>query len=46
MRNFYIYAHMKISDGTPFYIGKGYGRRAFRKNNRSKTQRKRFQILK
>lgn len=35
MKNFYIYAHIKIEDGEIFYIGKGCGNRAGKTTKRS-----------
>lgn len=32
---YYVYIHYKEDDDTPFYVGKGCGRRAFRKVGRS-----------
>ncbi|MBK7819460.1 MAG: hypothetical protein IPJ60_19405 [Sphingobacteriaceae bacterium] len=32
---YYIYLHVRLTDGQPFYIGKGSGKRAFVKRNRS-----------
>lgn len=32
---FYTYAHFKGSDGSPFYVGKGMGRRAFNEQDRN-----------
>jgi hypothetical protein len=33
--NYYIYLHIKLSTGEPFYVGKGKDNRAFVKRNRS-----------
>ena len=35
MNDFYIYAHYKPDDDTPFYIGKGRRKRAYQKYGRS-----------
>jgi hypothetical protein len=32
---YYIYLHIKLDTGEPFYIGKGSGRRAYQKRSRS-----------
>ena len=34
-RKYYVYAHKKKQDGEIFYIGKGVGRRAYKKTGRS-----------
>ena len=34
MTRFYIYIHRK-PDGTPFYVGKGHGKRAYKRTNRN-----------
>jgi len=34
-QNFYIYEHLKLSDNSVFYVGKGCNRRAFQKANRN-----------
>jgi len=33
--NYYVYLHIKLTNGEPFYVGKGKGRRAFNRSNRS-----------
>jgi hypothetical protein len=36
MNNYYIYLHINLITGEPFYVGKGKNKRAFSKNKRSK----------
>ena len=35
MNKFYVYAHFKPGESTPFYIGKGFGYRAYKKTGRA-----------
>lgn len=35
MNKFYVYLHLKNDDKTPFYVGKGFGNRAYRKVSRN-----------
>lgn len=35
MTEYYVYAHIKMSDGSVFYVGKGKGRRAYAKSGRN-----------
>ncbi len=35
MSKYYVYLHKKATDGTPFYVGKGSGKRAHAHHNRS-----------
>jgi hypothetical protein len=36
MNKYYVYIHIKETDGSPFYVGKGKDKRAYRTINRSK----------
>ena len=47
MKEYYTYAYVR-EDGTPYYIGKGRGRRAYTNDNRScpRPDRDRIKILK
>lgn len=35
MSKFYVYVHRKLSDNSPFYVGKGKGDRAYKKSGRN-----------
>jgi hypothetical protein len=35
-QDFYVYEHIRKTDGSVFYVGKGFGGRASRKTNRNK----------
>lgn len=39
MNDFYVYLHRKLSDGRVFYVGKGRGRRAYRGDKSSRSDK-------
>ena len=43
--NYYVYAYIRKSDGTPYYIGKGKEKRAYNKHNNIKTPDKKYIII-
>jgi len=51
MNNFYVYMYLRTNDskngkaGTPYYVGKGKGMRAFDKNHRCKPPSDRANII-
>jgi hypothetical protein len=45
MSIYYIYAYIRSSDGTPYYIGKGKGDRAWGKHNKIAVPREKTRII-
>lgn len=45
MNIYYVYAYLRSSDNTPYYIGKGKGRRAFNKSHNVSVPKDKSKII-
>ena len=43
--NYYVYAYLRNTDGTPYYIGKGKGVRAYKKHDNIRLPKNKYNII-